>query len=247
MAQRTFAVGDVHGDLAALERLLSRLPPVDAADTLVFLGDYVDRGPSSAQVVARIRALPGQVPARVVTLRGNHEDAWLRVRREGWPEFTLPPGNGCLACLRSYLGRGVDEPMRDDEFQPLHEGSFLPAEVVAWMDGLPLWYEDAHALYVHAGVPRVEGRWLHPREAPAAKLLWQRDPAFFTDYRGKLVVCGHTTTRTLPPEGSSYTPDCPHDLWAGTDVYVLDTGAGKKDGYLTALELPGGVVYESRG
>ena len=47
MAHRTFAVGDIHGDLAALRAVLAKLPPLDAEDTLVFLGDYLDRGPES--------------------------------------------------------------------------------------------------------------------------------------------------------------------------------------------------------
>jgi hypothetical protein len=54
MAGRTFAIGDVHGDRAQLEVLLGRLPPLDAKDTIVFVGDYVDRGPQSAQVVIGI-------------------------------------------------------------------------------------------------------------------------------------------------------------------------------------------------
>jgi len=247
MAHRTFAIGDIHGDLAALETLLGRLPVLDAEDTLVFLGDYVDRGPHSAKVVEKVRTLGQQIPAKVVALRGNHEDAWLRVRRGGWIEFTFPPQNGCLPCLRSFLGRDLEGEGRDDEFVPLHDGSFLPADVVAWMDTLPYWYEDAHALYVHAGVPRVNGRWQHPSQVlPQTVLLWLRDKEFFSDYQGKLIVCGHTGTKTLPAELSNYTPECNNDLWAGDDVYAIDTGAGKKGGFLTALELPNAVVYESR-
>jgi len=95
MADRTFVIGDIHGDLQALNVLLSRLPPLDNKDTLVFLGDYIDRGPDSAGVVQAMRyRIPASTMAKVVTLRGNHEDAWLRVIDEGWPGFVLPPGNG---------------------------------------------------------------------------------------------------------------------------------------------------------
>jgi serine/threonine protein phosphatase 1 len=109
MAGRTFAIGDIHGDLKHLLILLSRLPPLDAEDTLVFLGDYVDRGPDSAKVVEHVRALPSKTPAKVVCLRGNHEDAWLKVIEEGWPGFVLPPLNGCLAAYRSYVGGPAPE------------------------------------------------------------------------------------------------------------------------------------------
>ena len=60
-------------------------PELDAEDTIVFLGDYVDRGPHSAQLIAYLRhGLPKQTRARLVCLRGNHEDAWLKVVAQGW-------------------------------------------------------------------------------------------------------------------------------------------------------------------
>ena len=104
MGGRTFAIGDIHGDLAALNKLFTRLPTLVADDTVVFLGDYVDRGPDSAGVIARIRELEATCPAKIVALRGNHEDAWLQVVDTGWPEFLLPRSNGCLECYRSFIG-----------------------------------------------------------------------------------------------------------------------------------------------
>ena len=97
MAGRTFAIGDIHGDLAALQTLFTRLPPLVAGDTIVFLGDYIDRGPNSKQVIEWVRAFTQNTDAKVVCLRGNHEDAWLQVIEEGWPEFIMPRGNGCLS------------------------------------------------------------------------------------------------------------------------------------------------------
>ena len=79
MSARTVAIGDIHGDLVHLLALWDALPALDGDDTLVFLGDYVDRGPDSAGVVRWIRdVLPMLTDARVVCLRGNHEDAWVR-------------------------------------------------------------------------------------------------------------------------------------------------------------------------
>ena len=104
MAGRTFAIGDTHGRPDHLAKLLGRFPTLDAQDTIVFLGDYLDRGPSSKDVIDYIRGLPKRTKAKVVALRGNHEDAWLRVCTKGWDEFVLPPGNGCLAAMRSYTG-----------------------------------------------------------------------------------------------------------------------------------------------
>jgi serine/threonine protein phosphatase 1 len=246
---RTFAIGDIHGDADALYKLLACFPEVDADDTIIFVGDYIDRGPKSKEVVAFVRDLPSKTKARVVTLRGNHEDAWLRVVDQGWPEFILPTGNGCLATLRSFTGGeppADGEGMGVDEVQPLLTGSFFPPDVIAWMRDLPFYYENDHAIFVHAGLPRQNGVFPHPRDAknPTA-LLWCRDESFFRLYSGKLVVFGHTSTELLPPELSSYTPEDPADIWAGPCTIGLDTGAGK-GGWLTGLELPSLRVYESR-
>ncbi|AKT37900.1 metallophosphoesterase family protein [Chondromyces crocatus] len=251
MSGRTFAIGDIHGDVLALRKLLGRLPPLGAADTLVFLGDYVNRGPHSAEVVQLLRALPRLTPARVVTLRGNHEDAWLEIIDHGWPEFVLPRRYGCLESLRSFEGRPVPQPeeMPDErELSRLMRGAFFPRDVVGWMRALPYFHEDAHAIYVHAGLPLGPSGFLHPAQvdAPPRALLWLRDQTFFREYRGKLVVFGHTSTELLPPELSSYTPEDPADLWAGPCTVGLDTRCGR-GGFLTALELPARLVYESRG
>lgn len=252
MPARTFAIGDIHGDLEHLEALLGILPRLSADDTLVFLGDYIDRGPDSAGVVRYVRELRHQTPAQVVTLRGNHEDGWLRTIREDWPQFVLPAGNGCLAAMESFLGREVSPhgsyPEAED-FEQFVRGTFFPPDVLDWMDDLPWWYEDEHAIYVHAGLPNDgQGGFLHPSRAEGkdrTALLWLRGRRFFEGYRGKLVVFGHTVTSQLPPELSTYTPEDPDDLWAGPAVIGLDTGCGK-GGFLTALELPEMIVYESR-
>lgn len=246
---RTFAIGDVHGDIEHLDRLLERLPRPEDGDTLVFLGDYVDRGPCSAEVVARVRALERGGPQRVVALRGNHEDAWIQVVDEGWLEFVLPRNNGCLEALCSFRGQPVpdeDESATKEELEQMLSGSFLPRDVVDWMRGLPYFFEDAHAIYVHAGLIDKGGRFGHPSETePKRALLWTRSREFFAGYRGKLVVVGHTSTGLLPAELSSYTPEDPDDLWAGPCVVALDTRCGK-GGFLTAIELPAKRIYESR-
>jgi serine/threonine protein phosphatase 1 len=181
-----------------------------------------------------------------VALRGNHEDAWLRVMERGWLEFVLPEGNGCLATMRSFTKAPMDKPMLAKEREALLKGNFFPKDVEEWMKALPYFYEDDHAIYVHAGLPHGPQGFFHPSQAPEpAALLWLRDEKFFRDYRGKLVVFGHTATAFLPPELSTYTPEDPLDIWAGPCCVGLDTGAGK-GGFLTALELPAMHVYESR-
>ena len=249
MGARTFVVGDIHGDIAALHALLEKLPVPDPGDSLVFLGDYVDRGPASAEVIAFVRGLQRKADFAVVCLRGNHEDGWLRVIDEGWDGFVAPPQNGCLAALRSYTGHPdptARELPSEEELELLLTGAFFPPDVVEWMRALPFFHEDEHAIYVHAGLVEEGDTFVHPRDAdPAIAMLWTRSESFFRDYRGKRVIVGHTMTDTLPPELSSHTPADPNDLWAGPSVIAIDTGAGK-GGFLTALELPALRVWESR-
>ncbi len=250
MASRTFAIGDIHGDLEQLEKLFSKLPKLDKDDTIVFMGDYVDRGYASRQVIEFVRERAAKITgAKVVALRGNHEDGWLRVISGGWPEFVLPLGNGCLACLRSYTGQLYfpgDAPT-EPELAKMMTGSFYPPEVVAWMQKLPYFYEDSHAIYVHAGLPKVKGEWVHPSKIDDPTiLLWIRTTEFFKSYNGKRIVVGHTSTDCLPPELSTFTPDDPTDMWESECVLAIDTGCGK-GGFLTCVELPSKTVYESRG
>ncbi len=247
---RTFAFGDIHGELRPLEAVLAQLPALAATDTLVFIGDYVDRGPESCQVVRFLRELPALTPARVVCLRGNHEDAWLRVIDHGWDEFVMPRGNGCRATVESYLREDPPAPNQDEKtfaMLALTTGAFFPPEVVAWLRGLPLWYEDEHAIYVHAGlVPNGQGGYYPPAQAPKPlEMLWVRRPCFTEKYRGKRVVFGHTPVTLLPQELSDYTPEDPTDLWSNPSLSGLDTGCGS-GGFLTALELPALRTYESR-
>ena len=229
--------------------MVAKMPKLSPEDTLVFLGDYIDRGPQSAKVIEVVRRIEREAGFEVVCLRGNHEDAWLRVLERGWDEFVFPPGNGCLATMRSYTGGpvpGEDEMPQKDELDILFTGAFFPDDVVDWMKSLAWFHEDEHAIYVHAGLIEREGKWLHPSETePRTALLWTRTEKFFREYAGKRVIIGHTKTELLPPELSSYTPDDPADLWAGESVVAIDTGCGK-GGFLTAVELPDLLVWESR-
>jgi serine/threonine protein phosphatase 1 len=244
---RSFAIGDIHGDVHALQRLLAKLPALDPADTVIFLGDYVDRGPDSKQTVEAVRAFCSQSVARTVTLRGNHEDKW--VQSHGKPDlpFMLQWGNGCGNTFRSYTGGpplAEEESLELEEIQRMIEVPlWFPADVVAWMGALPLWYEDDHALYVHAGLERANGGgWKHPSECAPKPLLWMREPAFFKGYQGKRLCFGHTPIADLPLPDADKDPSRP---WVRGDLVGLDTGCGK-GGFLSAVELPSLTFYDSR-
>jgi serine/threonine protein phosphatase 1 len=183
----TYAIGDVHGQLALLVDLLSQI--ITHANgrscKLVFLGDYIDRGPDSAGVVALVRRLQQQWPESVIGLKGNHEAMLLEVVRE---PAAIPwwLGSGGYATLASF---GVSHP-KD-----------IPADFLSWIAGLPTLYEDEHRCFVHAG--------LHPglslSEQDDQTKLWIRDEFLSVDYDfGKHVVHGHTPCETGSPEVRPY-------------------------------------------
>lgn len=248
MAERTLIVGDIHGGYTDLTCLWSKLPELDSHDTVVFLGDYVDRGPDSRGVIDFVRDLQANARAKVVPLCGNHEDGWIRVARGGFPEFVMPASNGCWACACSFSGGDAKAEPSEAEWKTMLTAGFFPADVLEWMRGLPTWYEDEHAIYTHAGLPPSDdGGFSHPSAVKSRlKLLWSRSSEFFRSYRGKRVICGHTATRDLPEALSLYTPSDPSDAWMTQNVIAIDTKCSKVGGFLTALELPNLRVYESR-
>ena len=202
----------------------------------VFLGDYVDRGPDSAGVIASIRAL-GRTH-QVVALRGNHDQLFAETeleRTDGWDWAN----NGMASTARSY-GYGVlieqklpafvkraliidalrsDERVRDD---------------AQWLAGLPLIAQDQHRIFVHAGlrpgVPLVE--------QTIDDLLWIRET--FLRHRGsfgKLVIHGHTPSLDGKPQ-------------VRANRIGLDTKA-YESGFLTAalfdLNSPGPIAVLQTG
>jgi serine/threonine protein phosphatase 1 len=186
--RRLYAVGDVHGcavRLTAMHRLIERdlaERPVAEA-TLVHVGDYIDRGPESAGVLAILAAGPLLPGLRVVNLRGNHEQMMLTTIASGRAESAAQwIANGGMATLESW---GV--PWRT---APLSRwAATIPAEHIAFLNALPASYWEGPYLFVHAGVrPGV------PLERQSRHdLLWIREPflSWEGDF-GAVVVHGHT-------------------------------------------------------
>lgn len=185
--QRVYAVGDVHGCLERLDALHSLIAE-DLADrptakpVLVHLGDYVDRGPDSAGVVAKLAAgspLP-DVPS--VNLMGNHEQMMLAAVATGETDATeLWLANGGADSLLSW-----DVPR---SAQPKEWPSYLPKAHLIFLRDLVVSYETGGYLFVHAGIRPgipVERQSRHD-------LLWIREPFLsFKDSFGPVVVHGHT-------------------------------------------------------
>src|SRR5262245_47276446 len=141
MPGRLFVVGDIHGCRRELDLLLRGLD-VAAGDTVVFLGDYVDRGPDVRGVIERLIALAAEPTVRTVFLRGNHEDMLLGYLRRGGHYGTAFLANGGDVTVRSYGVGGTPSPSRF--------GAALPETHLEFLLATKLLHVDGAYLMVHA-------------------------------------------------------------------------------------------------
>ena len=215
--RKIFAIGDIHGCYDKLRRLMERLPYDPEQDTLVFLGDYIDRGGQSREVLDYLCQLHRQ-GKNVVMLIGNHEYLMLEYHRTGDP--ALLPFLRHLGIDKTLNSYGVSRP------QSLHEMFFLPEEHRKLFDSLLPYWETEDYIFVHAGLePGL------PLEQHDLSSLCETRSAFLSeeyDY-GKLVIFGHT----------------PFEMPLVTPTRIgLDTGAVYGN-FLTALELPSRIFYHA--
>jgi diadenosine tetraphosphatase ApaH/serine/threonine PP2A family protein phosphatase len=181
MEQEIYAIGDIHGNLDLLERLMEKLQPDLARDRLVFMGDYLDRGPRPKGVVDYVLGLKSKAPPeQVVCLKGNHEAMFLNFLQGEDLELFLY--NGGITTLRDYWGDGWAD-LGELVLPPGHRRFF---------DELKLYYETRDYLFVHGGLkPGVP-----VAEQDEEDLLWIRGDfiASMEDF-GKKVIFGHTPFR----------------------------------------------------
>jgi serine/threonine protein phosphatase 1 len=185
VTERVFIVGDIHACPQELERLLGALP-LQSRDRLIFLGDYIDRGPGAREVVDLLLALKADGGCRPTFLKGNHEDMLLDFL--GYPgnygeAFLLNGGNSTLT---SYgLSTTVSGPACASGLPPTHLQFFLDLETLSVQEDL---------LCVHAGVNPQRSL----EEQGEEELLWIRQEFIFQPHSlPYTVVFGHTPQRAV--------------------------------------------------
>jgi len=174
VSERVIAIGDIHGCLAALDALLEAIDP-RADDTIVTLGDYIDRGPDSRGVVERLMELAQR--CRLKPILGNHDEMLLELLDEnrgfdGWLAF------GGAATLASYDCCVPEE---------------IPAEHIAFLRKCLPYYEIDDHFFVHAS---YYGN-LPLDEQSALALRWEalRGRVPGPHYSGKRAIVGHTAQK----------------------------------------------------
>jgi serine/threonine protein phosphatase 1 len=228
--QRIYAIGDLHGRLDLFRRMISIIKRDHAERSpvptcIVLLGDLIDRGPNSAELVHWCRELT-ETNKRFVVLKGNHEAMMVRALREGdFGVFGLWLEQGGDETLASW---GVPRTL-------IEQGASLDLLKVAriavtsatleWMSALPLWARHQHFLFVHAGIRPG----LKLKAQSEADLLTIRDDFIRSKMdHGQIVVHGHSI----------------HE--AGPDIQLnrigIDSGAFRT-GILTGIGIENGEVW----
>lgn len=225
------AVGDIHGEFDMLRDLMCQtaewLSGRDAE--FVFVGDYIDRGPKSKEVLDFLRTLSDTFNSNVTLLQGNHED-WMvqavlngnRDARDSWLHF------GGIQTRASY---GVLMPTAlTAAFNKVERAD------ATWLKDMPLFYQTENHVFVHGGLrPGV------PMAGQSRDMMQWARPADFSDYKQddplgpcKHLVFGHTPSKDRQP-------------WLGKNWTGIDTGACFPRGALSAAifdrDVKGGPMH----
>lgn len=223
---RTLMISDIHGCVETLQRLLEQMRYAPGQDTLLLLGDYVDRGPQSRETVDYVMALSRQ--PRCIALRGNHDQRLVDLVRstdETVAERFL--AHGGAQTVESYCGVSAELVDADMVARARGEIGGRYGHQIEFLASLPLYHEDERHLFVHAGINPAYADW---REQPEHDFMYIKAPFHqAAPLPDKTVVFGHT--RTIELHGSA-------DVWFGDGKIGIDGGCA----YGQQLN---GLIYEA--
>ncbi len=213
----TYAIADLHGRYDLLLAAIDAIEADAGGGTVVFMGDYVDRGPQSREIIDRLMAGPERPGWRWICLKGNHEAMMVETLSTALhPQWWI--GNGGGATLLSY-----GHPERG-----LVDKRVVPKEHVEWIDRLPLMHVDQHRVFVHAGV--VEGVPLDKQDED--KVMWMLYP--------RAADCGHGERHVV--HGHEQFADGPKLYAHRTDLDTFAWATGRLVVGVFDDEEPGGPV-----
>lgn len=240
----TIAIGDIHGNLAALSDVLGQIRGESGqGDTIVFLGDYIDRGADTRGCVDAILEFRQRVRSDVICLLGNHEDWFLRTTRD-YSRHSWLLGMEASATIQSYspdAARIILEAASQAGARLYQEPCTLPYEAffdcvpadhLQFFESLSLYHQSADCVCTHGGLdPRVT----HLQEQERRDLLWGAGD-FPDGYEGgDILVYGHRNNAVLDADG-----------WPAPRIVGRTIGIDTiSHGVLTAIRLPDQKIFQS--
>lgn len=223
---KIFAISDIHGCYDELMALFNSLPMHPEIDTMVFLGDYIDRGPDSKKVIQQLIDWKEQYPHWVM-LKGNHEHMMLDALVYNgivYHSYDLWYTQGGKETHYSYL----PDTLTAYKKAITKPEDFIPIEHLTFLASLPVFHETDDYIFVHGGC--VPGE--HPSESKQYDLMWIRDDFIKSNYDwGKKVIFGHTCADDFQPIVMA-------------NKIGIDTGVCPgRNNKLTCVELPAEKFY----
>lgn len=203
-----YAVPDIHGCRAELEVALAKVDLTDATTRVVFLGDYIDRGPDSRGVLDVVKQVQDSHPDQVIALRGNHEEWFLEWLDADDDDPTWLLADTGFTTIRSFLPADLLETVVVELVDALHDGSVdadlagrvnaavkremraRHGRLIDWLRVRPLFYETDTHIYVHAGVDEEAGDdWR--LATPDHVFMFKYPETHGPNVIGKVIVAGH--------------------------------------------------------
>ncbi|WP_167629277.1 metallophosphoesterase [Listeria valentina] len=206
-----FAIGDVHGEISLLEKMLKNWNR--EREQLLFVGDLIDRGENPGAVLRLVKKLYEEND--VVVLKGNHEAMLLDWLKNPAEKMSYYISQGGMETIQSLLLENVDEFATPEELaKKIMEES---GDLIAFIDSRPLYYEMNQYVFVHAGVDFNSENWY---DTKPSDFYWIREPFLFGENRtGKVFIFGHTPVQNLHSDGSSR-------IWLSQDQTRMDIDGG---------------------
>ena len=229
---RVLAIGDVHGMYEKLIKLMDKIRFNPDEDLLIFLGDYIDRGPDPGRCLQYIFALQQQYPDVGVCLMGNHEvmmSSYFMQKRGSY-------NNLIVDYAGSWLDNGGLETLKQlDEMD-----ADTKEELLQWVMNLPVKYQYQDYFFCHAGVDP---------DVPLAvqnefDMLWRRQQ-WWEQYKGEeTLVVGHTPVQKVM-KLTGKERRTPKPLFLANHVIMCDTGAYMSGGKLSCVDVLAGKVWQA--
>jgi serine/threonine protein phosphatase 1 len=210
---RTLVISDIHGCYDSFNSLLKLIQFTANEDKLILIGDYVDRGRQSKEVIAQVMQMVHNQEA--IALRGNHDQRFIEFVYNKMDDAKFLEHGG-LQTIQSYCGINFAESELDDKKLIAHIKATIRnnyRDHLVFLDSLPLYYEDNKHIYVHAGLSPFYTNW---KDQPEKDFIWIRE-AFLNHPTAveKTVLFGHT--KAIDIHGTA-------DIWFGGDKIGIDGG-----------------------
>jgi len=220
MNNRYYIIGDIHGQLSKLKKIISYiLRDIKLTDSFIFLGDYIDRGPASFEVIEFLIELSAGYQA--VFLTGNHEDMFIRFTTKG-DNYNNYIKNGGGYTIKSYIKN--------------MNTFIIPESHKTFFNNLKLYYENNDFIAVHAGL-NPDIKFLIDQDKD--DIIWIREDFYkYPKKWEKTIIFGHTPTTYIQNSDSVYIDET-------RNIIGLDTNA-QYDGYpLSCMRWPDRKIYQA--